>query len=79
VSGLAIERLGGGAVRLSWNPASDPCHRRFRVYAGLSRPEWPWIVRRPIAATAETSLITTDDGLFWQVVSEGTDGGNGPR
>jgi hypothetical protein len=79
VSGLAIERLGGGAVRLSWNPASDPCHRRFCVYADLSRPEWPWIVRRPIAETAATSLITTDDGLFWQVVSEGTDGGNGPR
>jgi len=79
VSGLAVEHLSGGAVRLSWDPVVDPCHRRYRVYAGLARPEWPWIVRRPIAETGETALVTDADGLFWQVVSEGTDGGNGPR
>lgn len=79
VSGFAVERLGGGTIRLSWNPSSDPCHRRYRIYAGLSRPEWPWIVRRPIAETGDTTLVTDVAGLFWQVVSEGTDGGNGPR
>ncbi len=79
VTGLAVERLDAATVRLSWDPVVDPCHRRYRVYSGLSRPEWPWIVRRPIAETGETSVVTGSDGLFWQVVSEGTDGGNGPR
>ncbi len=56
----------------------DDCHRRYRVYAG-NRAPWPWIVRHRVGATNATSFETDEDGIFWQVVSEGTDGGNGPH
>ena len=62
-----------------WNLVSDPVTSATRVYAGLSRLEWPWIVLRLIAETTATSLVTSDDGGFWQVVvSEGTLDANGP-
>ncbi|RMG43504.1 MAG: CocE/NonD family hydrolase [Acidobacteria bacterium] len=79
VLGLMLRRLPGGEIELRWDPVSDACHARYKVYAGLARPEWPWIVRRPIAATEQTTLVTDAEGLFWQVVSQGTDGGNGPH
>jgi hypothetical protein len=79
VTGLRLERLAGSQVRLSWTAAADPCHRRYRVYAGVAGPQWPWIVRRPVAETTATELVTLDPGVFWQVLSEGTDSGNGPR
>ena len=79
VTGLTVERLGAGTVRLAWDALGDPCHRRYRVYAGVEGAAWPWIVRRPIAETTATTVDVDDPGVFWQVVSEGTDGGNGPR
>lgn len=79
VTGLTVERLGGDSVRLSWDAVSDPCHRRYRVYAGIEGAGWPWIVRRPVVETGDTTVDVEDVGVFWQVVSEGTDGGNGPR
>ncbi|GAB4367969.1 MAG: hypothetical protein Kow0062_00800 [Acidobacteriota bacterium] len=79
VTGLRMEKLGGDTVRLSWDPGDDPCHRQYRVFAGTAGPQWPWIVRRPLAETAATEIELTDPGVFWQVVSEGTDGGNGPH
>jgi len=79
VTGLAVEKLAGGErIRLTWDPVEDDCHRRYRVYAG-NRAPWPWIVRNRVGATEETSFETDRDATFWQVVSEGTDGGNGPH
>lgn len=46
---------------------------------GIEGPQWPWIVRRPLLETTGTMAILSDDGVFWQVISEGTDGGNGPH
>jgi len=80
VDGLTVEKLTSpGEIRVSWDPVADPCHRRYRVYAGIQGPQWPWIVRRPIGETGDTFFETQDTGVFWQVVSEGTDGGNGPH
>ncbi|MBP7146306.1 MAG: CocE/NonD family hydrolase [Acidobacteria bacterium] len=79
VTGLSVEKLSEGRIRLAWDRSADACHRRYRVYAGIEGPQWPWVVRRPIGETEGTELVTGDAGLFWQVVSEGTDGGNGPR
>jgi predicted acyl esterase len=79
VDGLTVEKLMPGQIRLSWNPVTDGCHRQYRVYAGIDGPEWPMIVRRPVGETTDTFFETTDAGVFWQVVSEGTDGGNGPH
>ncbi|MDQ7088581.1 MAG: CocE/NonD family hydrolase [Acidobacteriota bacterium] len=79
VTGLTVTRTGPDEVRLSWAPVADACHRRYRVFAGIEGPRWPWIVRRPVAETTGTTLTTSDAGVFWQVVSEGTDGGNGPH
>ncbi|UCF66747.1 MAG: CocE/NonD family hydrolase [Acidobacteriota bacterium] len=79
VSRLTLERVQGAEVRLTWDPTVDPCHRRYRVYAGKHGAQWPWIVRRPVAETEATTLVSADEGLFWQVVSEGTDGSNGPH
>lgn len=79
VTGLAVDRLAGDEVRLTWNGVADACHAQYRVYAGTVGPEWPWIVRRPVVETTATQVDVTDEGVFWQVVSEGTDGGNGPH
>ena len=79
ITGLTMEALGDGSVRLHWDPVNDPCHRGFRVYAGLEGAAWPWIVRRPVVETTATTIEVQDGGVFWQVVSEGTDGGNGPH
>jgi hypothetical protein len=79
VSNLSMTKAGPGEVELTWDPVTDPCHRRYRVLAGLEGPEWPWIVRRPIAETEATSLLTAAPGIFWQVISEATDGSNGPH
>ncbi len=76
---LTVSKEGGDQIRLDWAPVTDPCHHQYRVFAGIEGPQWPWIVRRPVAETTATSLLTTDKGIFWQVVSEGTDGGNGPH
>ncbi len=79
VTGLGVEKLDGGdRIRLSWDPVEDDCHRRYRVYAG-DRAPWPWIVRNRVGATGATTFETDHDAIFWQVVSEGTDGGNGPH
>ena len=78
VTGLTVDKTAGG-IRLDWNPVVDACHNQYRVYAGTEGPEWPWIVRRPVGETGTTQLESADDGVFWQVVSEGTDGGNGPH
>ena len=79
VTGLTVEKLEGGErIRLSWDPVEDDCHRRYRVYAG-DRAPWPWIVRNRVGATEATAFETDRDAIFWQVVSEGTDGGNGPH
>ena len=79
VTDLSIARLGGDEIRLSWSPVTDACHRQYRIFAGTEGPQWPWIARRPVAETTATTLTTTDAGIFWQVVSEGSDGGNGPH
>jgi hypothetical protein len=75
VSGLTVTRVGGDEIRLDWDEVSDECHRQYRVFAGIEGPQWPWIVRRPVTETTGTTAYTTDPGVFWQVVSEGTDGG----
>ena len=79
VPSLRIQKLGAGQVRLDWDPVADLCHARYRIYAGLDGPGWSGIVRRPVGETVNTFLETDDPGVFWQVVSEGTDGGNGPH
>jgi predicted acyl esterase len=79
VRNLTMTKLSDEEVELAWDPVSDPCHRRYRVLAGTEGPQWPWIVRRPIAETEETGLASGAAGVFWQVISEGTDGGNGPH
>ncbi len=79
IGGLRVTKEGTDQIHLEWDAVSDPCHRQYRVFAGLEGPQWPWIVRRPVAETSETAVQSNDEGGFWQVVSESTDGGNGPH
>ncbi|GEM_PF-216383 len=79
VTDLQMSKVAGEEVQLEWIASTDPCHRRYRIFAGIEGPQWPQIVRRPVAETTETTLRSIDPGIFWQVVSEGTDGGNGPH